>query len=802
MDDFEARLFPPTSRDLQELLQGFDASFPVNGIQHQLLHPNSTREGTKEIIAARLVCRPLDSHSPSGSCPCQNNFIYCVANTRGYAAQYCYETHREDAADNELYTMLYSKHSILPEEEGPRFYASARFLVRYESGGAQYDPFTDLDNLPPSMRTSCEAAYDRHLENVKHVFKYQHRFFLYTLLINDQYLRIARYHREGVYVTRPLDYLQDRHLLPRLVLRLSGLTDAEQGLNPEAVMLKEGSPDWDLMDELGCANPELDIPSEEGAELPPFAPPPPPAAAAAGHHHAPQSQPAAGSSRPPRRLRAPNEHRVFRHVRESFLRSLNGGWPRYRLKVGAEGKEFLIAAPALRRNDFFFDRGCLSYVGVDCQTHAFVWLKVGWRSTDECITPEGQVLEMFSGDAKMLAPTLVAHGYTSQPCSDLKGAKHPASAAPLQPTQEHATPQRSKMKTRAAAKAECQALGDKRAREDDVDAESLEPDTKRRCADDSVKPLLPTAYYCIVVKEVGLDLESFTSSWQLVKIFLDCIRTHARAYKEHGILHGDINSGNILIVPTIVNKGGREVVIWRGYLIDWECARFATNQGRAVNDGPDKVLIMTSAFCSMKAVRGQGAVITVEDELESFLYVLIDQLVRFVPSTLPDDAVAPFFEQFFGTYKVYPNNAGTNCSDAKASVILNACLRFKKCDILFCDDNGVPVHPLNGLLADLLRRFQARYAVLHFQNGDNARTLEHYRGSAPPPTVRPFRAPALKSPPGASARTLANGLKSHLAMIKVFSKYVLEPGWPLRDRVANRAPHTEQDHYVKVPWWR
>ena len=58
---------------------------------------------------------------------------------------------------------------------------------------------------------------------------------------------------------------------------------------------------------------------------------------------------------------------------------------------------------------------------------------------------------------------------------------------------------------------------------------------------------------------------------------------HSRAWKEYGILHGDISEGNILICPTISKKkDGKEVVVWHGMLIDWELARFVDKDGNPI----------------------------------------------------------------------------------------------------------------------------------------------------------------------------------------------------------------------------
>ena len=49
---------------------------------------------------------------------------------------------------------------------------------------------------------------------------------------------------------------------------------------------------------------------------------------------------------------------------------------------------------------------------------------------------------------------------------------------------------------------------------------------------------------------------------------------HRDAYEKFGLLHRDISTGNILILPRIVENNGKKIVLWHGLLTDWELAKY------------------------------------------------------------------------------------------------------------------------------------------------------------------------------------------------------------------------------------
>ena len=46
------------------------------------------------------------------------------------------------------------------------------------------------------------------------------------------------------------------------------------------------------------------------------------------------------------------------------------------------------------------------------------------------------------------------------------------------------------------------------------------------------------------------------------------------------IIHGDVSMGNVLILPTLVQKDEQLVVEWRGILADWELSKSIPKDGQ------------------------------------------------------------------------------------------------------------------------------------------------------------------------------------------------------------------------------
>ncbi|TFK87717.1 hypothetical protein K466DRAFT_453372, partial [Polyporus arcularius HHB13444] len=100
-------------------------------------------------------------------------------------------------------------------------------------------------------------------------------------------------------------------------------------------------------------------------------------------------------------------------------------------------------------------------------------------------------------------------------------------------------------------------------------------------------------------------------------------------------LHCDISTGNILVNPKIEVSAETEkaTVQWEGMLIDWELNRRVEEKSRP----PIRMrALRTWRFVSRAYIENQRKVLTIPDELESFLYVLLYLAIRYLRSTITD----------------------------------------------------------------------------------------------------------------------------------------------------------------------
>lgn len=222
----------------------------------------------------------------------------------------------------------------------------------------------------------------------------------------------------------------------------------------------------------------------------------------------------------------------------------------------------------------------------------------------------------------------------------------------------------------------------------------------------------------------------------------------------------------------------------------------------------------------MNRVSNPRSMTTVEDELEAFFYVLLWYAIRYMRHTLPSRSVTPYITEFYDTFKRYPNG-GFTCNDLRAKTIADARLHFgDTTGILFCDDGNAPAHPLNGLLFEFLRRFQARYAVMQWSKHPNGvpGATQHLQKFDSTTAGRPVlrethnlasrRLPAATltarntREPSAKTHELARSLQSHKGVVALLAEWVLKnPGWPLHDKVRDRLSksYVYTRRFVDVP---
>ncbi|KAH9946077.1 uncharacterized protein BXZ73DRAFT_37541, partial [Epithele typhae] len=292
---------------------------------------------------------------------------------------------------------------------------------------------------------------------------------------------------------------------------------------------------------------------------------------------------------------------VFKYVRTLFHDSLEKG-PRYVLEVlDAPGSKtfryILVGSPVFHAPGV--DRcGTRCYVGYDTTTMSFVWLKDTWRSDYPLLLREGDTLAALHAQGVRRIPTLVCHG-------DVRNQ--------VTRTQDFYS--------------------------DSGDAlNSKFPPRKHK-------------HYRLCTREIGLTLEKFLTPHQLVASIYDAAKAHSSAIKAN-ILHRDISGGNIIIVPRVINNHRFRRLVWEGMLIDWELAK------RIDMLHVRRQLWRTGTMQSMSVAMllSSGKVSEVSDDLESFFYVLLYYLVRYVPSSFEEpEAVFHWLEDFFDSYAVQDN---------------------------------------------------------------------------------------------------------------------------------------------------
>ncbi|EPQ50674.1 hypothetical protein GLOTRDRAFT_17993, partial [Gloeophyllum trabeum ATCC 11539] len=130
-------------------------------------------------------------------------------------------------------------------------------------------------------------------------------------------------------------------------------------------------------------------------------------------------------------------------------------------------------------------------------------------------------------------------------------------------------------------------------------------------------------HYRLVVKEIGQNLKEFTDSRELVEVIYECICAHAEAFGEAHILHRDVSAGNILILRTRNADGEIET---SGLLNDWDLSKSIDIQGARQADRTG-----TWQFMSGRLLDDPCKSHELEDDLESFLHVLIYEAVQYLP---------------------------------------------------------------------------------------------------------------------------------------------------------------------------
>ncbi|PIL33375.1 hypothetical protein GSI_03995 [Ganoderma sinense ZZ0214-1] len=214
---------------------------------------------------------------------------------------------------------------------------------------------------------------------VELIVKRQHRMFVFMLFFLGNSVRIARFDRSGVFVTRKFDYKVDGQFLVDFLHRYSRLSDKERGYDPTVSRILPNTSLYNAMRQR-ANDKEEDDPRD--------------------------------------------------YVRALFQKSLNTHWPWWKVEVHAHeprGKtrkqrnhtvvrKFAVGMPHFQAPGVA-GRGTRGYVALPVQDDdtiaedaQFVYLKDAWRVDHDGIDREGVTLQFLNDKGVQFIPTLVCHG--------------------------------------------------------------------------------------------------------------------------------------------------------------------------------------------------------------------------------------------------------------------------------------------------------------------------------------------------------------------------------------------------------
>ncbi|KAH9925639.1 uncharacterized protein BXZ73DRAFT_103174 [Epithele typhae] len=459
----------------------------------------------------------------------------------------------------------------------------------------------------PAPRKKILGQIAHHVDSV---LLDQHRTFLFFIFVFGRKIRFTRWDYSGVVITPLFDYYQQWETTCNILRRIAFLACHGRGegvgFDPTAERLREGHDLFTKMTEVATPKP-TDVDHTE------------------------------------RKLKDDELLEgdiTFTYVRDRFRESIRTG-PRYALSVPDEngGHRIILVGRAEFAAGGATGRFTRGYIGYDTKTGLFVWLKDTWRP-DYIIglAKEGDTLKALHAANVTNIPTLVCHGDIGEQVTRTHDFWTKRRDEELNDIVD-GVPEAQKSGPRNAGKRKLEDLNTSQGVPPDADGD---PDFKSSCL------LRRHRHYRLCVKEVGLPLESFTSPRQFVRIVLDAGAAHRDAYHKGDTLHRDISGGNIIIYPRVrIVKS--HFLAWVGLLTDWELAK--TTDALKLWTRPGRT--GTAQFMSVAMLEGNGKVSELSDDLESFFYVILYYLVRFVESDLGTaENVFLWLEHFFDCYAV------------------------------------------------------------------------------------------------------------------------------------------------------
>ncbi|RPD53824.1 hypothetical protein L226DRAFT_617358 [Lentinus tigrinus ALCF2SS1-7] len=710
-----------------------------------------------------------------------------------------------------------------------------RLPIEFKRGGVEHDPFDD-DPRRKHEATSDErrSVYGQLMTYASRVMVNQHRKHVFLLLVNGPEFRVMLFDHGGVMTSEAIDYISTVEGTAALLTFLHAfnkLDPAEQGIDPTVVALSSESCGYKRMDELKEAYDDdldhrarfVDDPAMISSSILNSRDPEVVVDVQDTHLHRDPTHECKGLQCHADCAVLP----VFTYVRDAFRRSIPPGQARLAVKVGQ--CHYLIGRYANDPPTSLVGRGTKGYVALEWETQRFVFLKDTWRSYYNDIEREGDILRKLNSQGVKNVPTVIAHGDVEEQetetsnYSPVTGEKKVENRAPFLEV----------VKANAAAK-RLQSTVVGRMKPNPKDAAGSEDRRgQKRTADDRIteenfqqgQGLRHLTHYRLVVKEICLSLACFTDSEQLVGIIMDCVLAHEMAYKKCHLIHRDVSFGNVLIIPRLgKSENGQYCVAWKGLLSDWELAK-----DYRITKALQPERTGTWYFMSWYILTYTDQPVTIPDELESFVHVLIYAAVRLVDHIYPD--IRGFIEYYFDGY-VVTEDSSYGCPSGKSYCIVQGQLTNSASpnDLLFRAKNlALENHPLNKLVCELLALIRTRYIVLAHQRR-LASKVEMHRPVSPSPSRPVGQKPRIRdtlsdvesdsdeeddeeeeetesysggksdkarakqttgealmnTDPSRATRAAAKSLEKHSTLRKLLQKYLDDCTWPNNDTVRDR----------------
>ncbi|KAI0668649.1 hypothetical protein C8Q78DRAFT_1155413 [Trametes maxima] len=564
------------------------------------------------------------------------------------------------------------------------------------------DPFNDKEPDFVAKSDEGKKILGQILSYIELMFKRQHRTCIFLVLILGNKCRIIRFDRSGAVVTQAFRYKTEGGVLVEFLWRYARWDHSTRGHDTSAtlilpdselakgMMARAGVDEYSEKSDKGSEKDEDSEKKDEKEDE---------------KTDKKTDKKTDGKDGKKDGKKGEDSKEPGDYVLELFRDSLDTNWSWWKLRVDGEDgvRHFVVGKPNFIAPGVA-GRGTRGFVALDEANldGPFYYLKDAWRVSSRHIDKEGTTLRYLNEKGVHYVPTLECHGDVSEAqvtkTQDLWKDLHEADEAEKKPEKTQAEEKELKPVGTAAEPEE-----GKTKPEDETEAE-----VKKTC------PFKKHKHYRIVVREVGQKMSKFATSLDLVYALRCCIVAHSEAY-NHGVIHRDISAGNVLMYPHKTWKGE-----WCGLLNDWELSKRTdsnTPQGRQLDRTG------TWQFLSASALDHPSKEITIEDELESFLHVLLFFAIRFLHHNCV--GVGSFMYEYFDDYKVWDGTY--KCGRTK-----QASMKEGAISLLSGGGNGVAgttltfywpklkpgsnnAHPLNHIFRTILRWIASHYVLMDLQ---------------------------------------------------------------------------------------